>query len=247
MVASRMEQKRPHRLLTIILFTLFAIVALGGVYLSVAESPLDFEYSRVNLMKWVQSLEEWGGLGIILLMIIHSFIPFPAEIVAFIAGEFYGVVWGTIYSWVGAMLGAALAFALSRYMGRSFVMSMMTESSRKKMEHWSSTDSATTLLVVRFIPVIAFNLINYAAGLTHVSWWTFLWTTGLGILPLTTFFVYLGESMRGATLVDWIIFGVVAIFVVVMMRMFKKINARKNSQKHPKSFEKFAEDEIRKS
>ena len=242
-----MEQKRPHRPLTIALFVLFAIVALGGVYLAAADTLFNVEYSRANLMKWIQSLEEWGGLGIILLMIIHSFIPFPAEIVAFIAGEFYGVIWGTLYSWVGAMLGASLAFALSRYMGRGFVTSMMSESSREKMEHWSSTDSATTLLIVRFIPVIAFNLINYAAGLTHVSWWTFLWTTGLGILPLTTFFVYLGESMRGATLTDWIIFAIAALFVLVMMRRFKKMHARQTVQKGRESPEELAENDIHKS
>ncbi len=29
------------------------------------------------------------------------------------------------------------------------------------------------VLMARFIPVIAFNLVNYAAGLTRISWWTF--------------------------------------------------------------------------
>ena len=56
-----MEQKRPHRPLTIALFVLFAIVALGGVYLAVADTLFNVEYSRANLMKWIQSLEEWGG------------------------------------------------------------------------------------------------------------------------------------------------------------------------------------------
>ena len=51
------------------------------------------------------------------------------------------------------------------------------------------------MLVSRFIPVIAFNLINYAAGLTRVSWWTFIWTTSIGILPLTILMAYLGARM----------------------------------------------------
>ena len=44
---------------------------------------------------------------------------------------------------------------------------------------------ARTLLLARLVPVISFNLINYAAGILHVGWWRFLWTTSLGILPIT--------------------------------------------------------------
>ena len=43
--------------------------------------------------------------------------------------------------------------------------------------------------------MISFNLINYAAGLTRISWWTFTWATGLGILPLTTLMVVMGDRL----------------------------------------------------
>ena len=55
------------------------------------------------------------------------------------------------------------------------------------------------MLVCRFIPIIAFNLINYGAGLTRVSWATFLWTTGVGILPSTVLMVWMGASMADLT------------------------------------------------
>jgi uncharacterized membrane protein YdjX (TVP38/TMEM64 family) len=60
---------------------------------------------------------------------------------------------------------------------------------------------AAVLLISRLIPVIAFNLINYAAGLAGISWWTFLWTTGLGILPLTALFTIMGDRLL--TLPPW--------------------------------------------
>jgi uncharacterized membrane protein YdjX (TVP38/TMEM64 family) len=43
--------------------------------------------------------------------------------------------------------------------------------------------------------VIAFNLINYAAALTEISWWTFVWATGVGILPLTVLLAVAGDGM----------------------------------------------------
>jgi len=61
-----------------------------------------------------------------------------------------------------------------------------------------------TLLFSRFIPVISFNLINYAAGLTNVSWWTFTWATGLGILPLTFLMVLFGDRMWSGEAEIWI-------------------------------------------
>ena len=48
--------------------------------------------------------------------------------------------------------------------------------------------------------MVAFNLINYAAGLTRVRLWTFTWTTALGILPITLLCTWLGAQMRS---LDW--------------------------------------------
>ncbi len=211
---------RSRKLLPALLFAIFVLVFVGGLCLAVFDLPITVEFSEDRLKNWVRSLDHWGGAGIVVLMVIHSFVPFPAEIVAFVAGEFYGIVWGTIYSWTGAMLGASLAFALSRYFGRAFVVNtLLSENSRRKLTKWSRTNTTTTLLAVRFIPVIAFNLINYAAGLTNITWWTFLWTTGIGILPLTILFVYLGEKMRGATLSDWLYFVVGAAIVLLTIKL----------------------------
>ncbi|HKC31211.1 MAG TPA: VTT domain-containing protein, partial [Burkholderiales bacterium] len=59
------------------------------------------------------------------------------------------------------------------------------------------------LLLVRLVPLISFNLVNYAAGLLGVGWWTFLWTTALGILPLTVAMVLLGGQILAAPLWAW--------------------------------------------
>jgi uncharacterized membrane protein YdjX (TVP38/TMEM64 family) len=188
------------------LCVLLALVAGASAIVAATAQAFGMDFSKDGLSGWVKSLGAWGGLGIVLLMIVHSFIPFPAELVTFIAGHEFGVFWGSVYSWIGAMLGACLAFALSRYLGRDFVTKFMTASTARKLDAWTGDQNASAFLLARFIPVIAFNLINYAAGLTKVGWWTFLWTTGVGILPLTVLFVYLGERMRESTWTDWLMF-----------------------------------------
>jgi len=51
--------------------------------------------------------------------------------------------------------------------------------------------------------VISFNLINYAAGLTTISWWTFTWATALGILPLTCLMVLMEVKNVHQDVIRW--------------------------------------------
>ncbi len=167
------------------------------------------------IMEHVRGLGGWGQAAVIGLMVVHCFVPFPAEILALAAGALYGTALGTGLIWAGAMVGAALSFALARWLGRPFVETMLGERSRARLDAWTVGQGAVTLLVVRFIPVIAFNLINYAAGLTRVGWGTFLWTTGVGILPLTAVMVWMGARMVELSW-PWLI-GVSAGGIVVVV------------------------------
>ena len=177
---------------------IMTIIALA-IYFAAADRPFGISISEDSIAAWVGSLGSIGGLGIIALMIAHSLIPFPVEIVTFIAGALFGLYWGTLCVWTGAMIGASVAFAIARYCVRSAVPTIIPAAARKKLEAWAGTRGAKTLLVARLMPVISFNLVNYGAGLTDVRWWTFLWTTGVGILPITIFLVYLGENMRAVS------------------------------------------------
>jgi uncharacterized membrane protein YdjX (TVP38/TMEM64 family) len=165
-------------------YALGAPLALPGFELSV-------EAVEREILAW----GIWGVAASILLMVLHSFVPFPAEVVAMANGMLYGLLWGTLITWVGAMLGAYLAFGLARWLGRPFVRTMVAPRHHRALDRWAERQGGGVLLFSRLVPVISFNLINYAAGLTAVSWWTFTWATGLGILPLTVLMVALGDGL----------------------------------------------------
>ncbi len=175
---------------------LAAVLGLGVV---LAFTEMGSNLDMKVLAERIRGLGDWGHAAVIGLMVVHSFVPFPAEILALCAGAVYGTVWGTVLIWVGAMIGASLSFALARWLGQPFVTAVLGPKSCARLDGWTAEQGAVTLLVARFIPVIAFNLINYCAGLTRVSWGTFLWTTGLGILPLTVLMVWMGERMMELT------------------------------------------------
>ena len=128
-------------------------------------------------------------------MVAHSFLPFPSEIIALANGMLYGPLWGSVVTWVGAMLGAVAAVGAVRALGQPVVRKLLPAARHAGLVRWSRQHGGLALLVARLIPMIAFNLINYAAALTEITWWTFLWATGLGILPLTIVLAVLGDNV----------------------------------------------------
>ncbi len=74
------------------------------------------------------------------------------------------------------------------------------------------------VLIARFIPVIAFNLVNYAAGLTKLSWGTFAWTTGVGILPMTALMVIMGDNIDTLAWEWWILLLAAALALWFVVR-----------------------------
>ena len=180
----------------------------------------------------IRSWGGWGVAGSIGLMVAHSFLPFPSEIVALANGMLYGPLWGTVITWVGAMLGASAAFAVGRTLGRPVLLRLLSPHAQDGLARWSCEQGGQALLLARLIPVIAFNLINYAAALTQISWWTFLWATGLGILPLTIVLAVLGDNVLAMPPWGWaLLLGAVAATWLLLNRSRSGRHKRAPSRK----------------
>ena len=177
----------------------------------------------------IRSWGAWAMVGSALLMVAHSFVPLPSEFIAIANGIVFGLVIGTAVTWIGAMLGAILAFALSRWLGRRFVQAILPARHTSAIDEWTKQQGTPILLISRFLPVVSFNLINYAAGLTSVSWWTFLWTTGLGIAPLTFLMVFVGEQMISGSRT----LALVLIAACIAVSLIAYVIARKRNSKGP--------------
>ena len=232
-VANRPRKPRLRVAAAVGLVLLLATAAIWA-YALIGTMPIPgFELSAESVAALIRS---WGMSGIVAtigLMVVHSFIPFPGEFVALAAGLIYGPVWGTVITWTGAMLGAFLSFGLARWLGRPFVETMLAERHRRAIDAWSARRGTSALLISRFIPVIAFNLINYAAGLTRVSWSTFAWTTGVGILPLTALMVVMGDRMKDLTGWGWAAWtvGAVVLWLAYLALRTRRRARRKSAER----------------
>lgn len=202
----------PRWMLVVVTVVAVALMATGLA--ATWEGDLSVQTIEETILAW----GSWGVIASIALMVLHSFVPFPAEFVAFANGMVYGPLWGTVITWTGAMLGAFAAFGLARAFGRPFVAHMVARKNWQVLDEWTARRGGDMVLVSRFIPVISFNLINYAAGLTRISWWTFAWATGVGILPLTTVMVVMGHRIESLSLEAWLALGIGALALWWLVR-----------------------------
>ncbi|CAN5781288.1 hypothetical protein BH23ACT11_BH23ACT11_24820 [soil metagenome] len=137
----------------------------------------------------------WAPAVFVLLLVVQAVLaPLPAPAVA-TAGEYmFGTLQGFLLTWLGALAGGVLCFALSRALGRRYV----ERSSRfEGFDGYVRKHGAIAIFLLRLIPIISFDAISYAAGLTAISFWRFVIATALGMAPGTFVFVYLGSAQLG--------------------------------------------------
>ena len=199
-------------LLGAVAFLFLALFAAHGVDLAALDEH--------DVERFVRAWGAWSALASVALMVLHSFVPLPAEIIPIANGMLFGPLLGIALTWAGAMLGAVLSFALARWLGRGFVRLFVSEPRFNRLAQLSPRPG--TLLYVRLVPFISFNLVNYAAGLTGVTWWTFLWTTALGILPLTVAMVLLGGEILRAPRWSWVAVAAALLLAWLLVERLKR-------------------------
>ena len=87
-----------------------------------------------------------------------------------------------------------------------------------------------TILVCRLLPFISFDIVSYAAGLTSMEFLPFFIATGIGQLPATIVYSYVGGMLTGGT--KLFVTGLLILFALtIVIYMLRKIyNEKKYKQ-----------------
>jgi len=186
-------------------------------------SKADVKALRVYFL----SFGPWAPVVSALLMIFQSVVaPLPAFVITFTNGLVFGVWWGALLSWSSAMAGAAVCFYLSRVFGRPLVAKLVGGHSLDLADKFFERYGKHAIIIARLLPFVPFDPISYGAGLTGMSFWGFFIATGIGQLPATIVYSYLGQSATGTVKVLLLVFAIVVSLIVISAAMRKGFERR---------------------
>lgn len=211
------------------IFTVLLIAAFGLFYLLVESFRSEANRAAGILVSgdveavrdYILSYGAWAPVISASLMVLQALAaPLPAFLITFANGLAFGAFWGGMLSLASATLAAAISFGISHALGRTVVEALVGKQSLGGADRWFERHGVYAVLVARLIPIVSFDVISYAAGLTRMGFWKFLAATIIGMAPATFVYSYLGEQAPQYIDAMLIIFGVVvaALIIVAVIR-----------------------------
>jgi len=139
-----------------------------------------------------------GLLGPLLFAMVYAALTVllvPGAPLTIAAGALFGVVGGSIVVMFGATAGAGAAFLISRFSSRGAVEQARGDR-LEALEQRFGGRGFQAMLLLRLIPLVPFNALNYAAGATSISGRDYMLATAIGIAPGVFVFTALGAGLN---------------------------------------------------
>lgn len=186
-----------RRIVGIIPFAMILIL-IFIFYLSGFYHKFNFEMIKSEHVRWKMfvSMHPWLSafyfMGIYIISVVLV-IP-DSTILTLLGGFLFPLPLAIIYSCIAETVGASLFFLATRL---AFVETL----GRKKgylmhdLQMKFQANQTYYLLFLRFSHLLPFWLINLCAGIFRLRTSTFIWTTFIGVVPLTFFIAESGASL----------------------------------------------------
>ncbi len=154
----------------------------------------------LGFVSWIRDAGTAGMVVFVLAYVLACVLLLPGLILTLGAGFAYGVAVGIPLVWVAANLGAAVAFLLGRTLARDRIAARVSGNARfAAIDQAVGREGLKIVLLTRLSPAFPFNLLNYAYGLTRVSFRDYLIGSMVGMIPGTAMYVYLGSLITSVT------------------------------------------------
>jgi uncharacterized membrane protein YdjX (TVP38/TMEM64 family) len=194
---------------------LAALVLLVPALRHAAVAAVHGETSEVR--EQIKSLGAAGPLIIIGLAVVHSVVPYPAEIVNAAAGFAYGFFGGLGIVVIGWMISALICYWFGTGVARPLLDRWFGAARFARFERMVDRGGVTLLIALRLLPIVPFSLISAAAGAARVPFRRYCWTTAVGFLPITALAVYLGTRLEGIRFTDPAVIGALVGIIVLLL------------------------------
>nr|WP_277752721.1 TVP38/TMEM64 family protein [Finegoldia magna] len=189
------------------------------------------------VVAYLRSYGKQAAVVSFVLMILQSIAaPIPAFLITLSNAAIFGWVKGAMLSWSSAMAGAALCFFLARALGRDAVEKLTSKGAMESVDVFFERYGKYAILICRLLPFVSFDFVSYGAGLTNMGFWPFFIATGIGQLPATIVYSYVGGTLTGGA--QKLFLGLLTLFALsIMIGIAKKVYNDKQKKKGGKVVE----------
>lgn len=198
----RMKQQRKKvRIITLVCFAIFFAVYFAVPSFKSGINTAFATLSQFDTNAVIEYLRGWGAWAAVvsaILMVLQSVAaPIPAFLITLSNAAIFGWVIGAILSWSSAMAGAAVCFYIARGLGRDVVEKLTSKGAMASVDVFFERYGDRAILICRLLPFVSFDFVSYGAGLTNMGFWRFFVATGVGQLPATIVYSYVGGTLSG--------------------------------------------------
>ena len=231
----------------ILLLVLGGVTAvIGGLIFLFSQWPHCFAFvnglevhGNIHRLKtFILSFGIWAPLISAFLMIAQSVILFlPAFPIFVVNALVFGPVWGALLSWGSAVLGSIVCFSIAQILGRPAVQRLVNRAHLETADRALKRYEKYVILVFGFVPVISFDVISYAAGLTLLTYWEFIPLVCIAQVPSALFYTLLVNRIdRGTLDVYWIVAAILFFLLGLGSTAVRAYLNRRRQKDLPQSF-----------
>ena len=140
----------------------------------------------------------------------------PTIIMMVISGILFGPFVGSLALWTGLLVGSIGAFLIARFLAQDFVSSRLGGRAARFNERLRD-NGFSVVFIARILGLPPYELVNYASGLSKISFRDFLLATMFGSIPGAIIFAITGDRLLNPDLTDPLLYVLPAFFIITLI------------------------------
>jgi len=190
-------------------FIAFVVIMIAGL---LAYSMWGDKLPIKEIKNFVKSSDLAPWIFIFLYIALSVFLPTTPMMA--VGGIVFGFWFGFLYTTIAGFVSSVFTFFLARILGRSFVGSLLEHKGSLILEKYDGKmrkHGITTVVVLRIMPIMPFNVLNLLMGISKVSFKNYVAGTVVGLIPSNILAVYFGS------LVLTLAFREISLYLAVLL------------------------------
>lgn len=214
------------------------IIALALLFLAWRQGWLP-DWSLETMRDFILSFGTWAIIIYIILMALNTITIMPPTVIMMVlSGILFGPFIGSLALWTGLLLGSIAAFFIARLIAQDFISARLGGRAAKFNEQLKES-GFSVVFIARLLGLPPYELVNYASGLSKISFRDFLLATMFGSIPGAILFATTGDRLLNPDLTDPVLYAlpifVLVTFIVTRTVTWLRKQKTKNNQQSTKN------------